>query len=173
MSSKPKTKLQSKKITKNGKVEVLHLERFTEEQLQILRGQFDDLDKDRTGTVGVEELMQFQENVGQKCTREEIIAGYFQEDDGDMQLTFEEFISRLAVKDIEEIDEIVDAFLFFSEGGKQMNIAQLRSICMNMGENKFTEDEFKALIDLTGHIPSDKFVIDTYVKDWRAKVADN
>jgi Ca2+-binding EF-hand superfamily protein len=172
MSTKPITKLQSKKITKNGKTEVIHLEKFTEEQIIALRAQFDELDKDKTGTVGVEELMQFQENIGSSCTRQEIIDGYFQDDDGDLQLTFDEFISRLALRDDAEVDDIVDAFLFFNEGRKHMDMTQLRSICMNLGENKFTEEEFTDLIGLTGHLPSDRLVVEDYVKEWRTKVAN-
>jgi Ca2+-binding EF-hand superfamily protein len=173
MSSKPKIKLQNKKVVKNGKTEIIYLEKFTETQIKLLRAQFDELDKDGTGTVGVDEIMQFHENIGQTTTREKIKEEYFGDDDGDMQLTFDEFVSRLALRDNAEIDEIVDAFLFFTEGKKYMDIVQLKSICMNMGDNKFSDDDFRELISLTDHLPSDKFEVEGYVNEWRARVSEN
>lgn len=165
-------KLQEKIITKNGRKEVIHLDKFTEEQLELLRQSFNELDKDNSGRIGVEELMEFQENIGQNCTRQEIIDGYFQDDDGDLTLTFEEFISRLAKREDLEMDEVIDAFLFFTEGRKYMDVIQLKSVLMNTGDNKFTNEEFAELIRLTGHEPSDKFQVEQYVQDWRKKMAD-
>ena len=159
-------------VNKDGKKEKIHLEQFTKTQIDLLRQSFNELDEDGSGRIGVEELMQFQENIGQNSTREEIIDGYFQDDDGDMTLTFEEFISRLASRETLDMDEVIDAMMFFTEGRKYMDVVQLKSVVMNCGDNKFTDDEFKELIRQTGHEPSDKFEVEKYVKDWRGKLAE-
>mgnify|MGYP000285622695 FL=1 len=156
---------------RNGKKEILHLNKFTEKQIELLRNSFNELDKDGSGQIGVAELMEFQENIGQNCTRQEIIDGYFQDDDGDLLLTFEEFVARLALRENMDSDEVVEAFLFFTEGRKYMDVVKLKSVLMNTGDYRFTEEEFKELISLTGHLPSDKFEVEPYVKDWRLKLA--
>lgn len=165
--------LESKTVVKDGVKQKIHLDKFTENQIELLRQSFNELDKDGSGQIGVEELMEFQENIGQNCTRQEIIDGYFQDDDGDLALTFEEFIARLALRENLDTDEVVEAFLFFTEGGKYMDIVSLKSVLMNTGDNKFTEEEFKELIKLTGHQPSDKFQVENYVREWREKMATN
>ena len=165
-------KLDNKTIIgKDGKKTQINLAHFTETQIELLRQSFNELDKDGSGRIGVEELMEFQENIGQNCDRQEIIDGYFQDDDGDMTLTFEEFISRLATRENMDVDEVVDAMMFFTEGRKYMDIVQLKSVLMNCGDNKFTDEEFKELIRLTGHEPSDKFEVEKYVKNWRVQLA--
>ena len=166
--------MESVTIVKNGKKEKIHLDKFSEKQIELLRQSFNELDKDGSGRIGVDELMEFQENIGQNCTRQEIIDGYFQDDEnGDLTLTFEEFISRLATRENMDTDEVVEAFNFFTEGRKYCDVVQLKSILMNSGDQKFTDEEFKELMQLTGHVPSDKFECEPYVKDWRLQMADD
>jgi hypothetical protein len=86
-------------------------------------GEFNEIGQSKVG-IGTTNIVayEFNENIGQTTTREKIKEEYFGDDDGDMQLTFDEFVSRLALRDNAEIDEIVDAFLFFTEGKKYMDI---------------------------------------------------
>ena len=166
-------KIEARTVTKNGKKEIIHLDHFTETQITLLRQSFNELDQDKSGTIGVPELMEFQDNIGQNCTKQEIIDGYFQDDvDGDLLLTFEEFIARLALRESGDVDEVIEAMLFFTEQRKYMDVVQLKSVLMNTGDNKFTDEEFKELIALTGHELSDKFPCEEYVKDWRKKMAN-
>ena len=163
-------KLENKTVVRNGITEKIILDKFSEKQIELLRQSFDELDKDGSGSIGVPELMEFQENIGQNCTRQEIIDGYFQDDEnGDLTLTFEEFISRLATRE----NMNVEALLFFTEGRNYIDVVQLKSILINTGDIKFTDEEFKELMQLTGHVPSDKFECEPYVKDWRLQMADD
>ena len=65
----------------------------------------------------------------------------------------------------------VEALLFFTEGRNYIDVVQLKSILINTGDIKFTDEEFKEFIQLTGHLPSDKFEVEPYIQDWRAKMA--
>jgi Ca2+-binding EF-hand superfamily protein len=184
MSSKNSkiTKLQSKTITKNGKKVLVRLDKLGEEQIRYFKKSFDELDVDSQGTIGIDEIIQYLDDIGIKMTVEEVKESYFEDDEnGDYELDFEEFVARMALREDvieakpepepEPIDEVVDAFLFFTEQRKFIDILQLKSVLMNSGENKFTTEEFDEMMALTGHQVSDKFNVEEYVPEWKAKMA--
>ena len=176
-------KLENKTIIKNGKKVVVHLDKISPKQIEYFDKSFVELDEDNTGKIGVDELILYLDNIGIKATREEIIEGYFEHDnDDDMELDFEEFVARVALReDVDEPepepepepkkeDEVVEAFKFFSEQLKYIDILHVKSVLMKTGDNKFTKEEFDEMMSLTGHLASDKFHIEDYVADWREKM---
>jgi Ca2+-binding EF-hand superfamily protein len=172
--SKSPSKLKNIIVNKDGKREIVNLESIPAETLEFLRKAFANLDSDNSGQIGLQELMEFQADIGHPLTEQEVIEAYFKDDvNGDFQLTFEEFAARMASREKIIDDEVIAAFKHFNGKMKYMDVGQLKYILTQMGgEEKFSEEDFQALLRETGHKITDKFDYELYVKEWRSKMED-
>lgn len=161
-------------MDKDGQREIVHLESIPADTLENLRKAFDNLDVDRSGNIGINELTEFHADIGNPLSEEQIIDTYFKDDkNGDYQLSFEEFAARMASREKVVDDEVIAAFKYFNGKLKYMDVGQLKFILTQLGgEEKFSEEEFQMLLRETGQKINDKFDYENYVKEWRSKLED-
>ncbi len=159
-------------VTKSSHQEIVHLESIPEEHLKYLRVAFESLDTDGSGHIGISELMHFMEGCGHPISEEEVKETFFKDDNGDFELTFEEFAARMASREKIYDDEVIAAFKHFNGKLRYMDVGQLKHILTQMGgaADKFSEEDFQCLLRETGQKMSDKFDYELYVKDWRSKM---
>ena len=167
---RPSIKYSFEKLHK-GKKYLVDLNSISDQQLHYLRKAFDNLDRDNSGTIGIDELMEFQDSIGNPLTEEEIKEMFFENDlDGDLQLDFEEFASRLASKTEVHHDPVIEALKVFSNNMKHIDALQLRFILTSLGDNRFNEEEVKSLYREADIKISDKIDIEKFVGEWREKM---
>lgn len=167
-SLKPKNLI----VQKDGNREIVHLDSIPADTLEFLRKAFDNLDGDRSGFIGIREVMEFQSDIGHPLSEEQIIEAYFADDlNGDYQLNFEEFAARMASREKIVDCEVLAAFKHFNGKLKYMDVGQLKHILTKLGgDDKFTDEEFETLLRETGQKITDKFDYEQYVKEWRSKL---
>ena len=120
---------------------------FEEELIEA----FDDLDKDRSGTITKEEFGDFMRKLGYKPTLvelQEMMEEAAKEHPG--QITFEEFknILKKSVKNEFSFNSSVEAFSIFDKKNKdKINKDLIKNILLTRGEQNMTEAEIQDLID--------------------------
>lgn len=161
-------------FTKDGRKVRILLDSIPPEKMKSLREAFDDMDRDNSDSIGIDELIEYNEDItGIRFSREQIIEVYFQDDDnGDFHLSFEEFVAREAQREFIEDDIVIEAFRYFNGNLKKMELRQLKYILLNLGDERFNEEEFETLLRLSSRHISDKIEYENYVKDWRQKLAE-
>ncbi len=158
---------------KGEKKEIINIESIPKDTLEYLHKAFLQLDQDNSGLIGIDELKQFQEDIGCPLSEEVILETFFVDDDGDYQLTFEEFAARMASRETVFDDEVINAFKHFNGKLKYMDVGQLKYILTQLGGvEKFSEGEFNELLKETGQKITDKFDYELYVKEWRNKLEE-
>jgi len=159
-------------IKKGEKKEIIHIESLNPHVLKNLEMAFDAL-KNKDDLIGIEELMDFQDRIGNPLTEDQIKETFFASaSDGCYQLNFEEFCARMASREFIFDDEVIAAFRHFNRKLKFMDVGQLKFILTQMGDNRFTEEEFEELLRETGYKINDKFNFEEYVKEWRKKLEE-
>jgi len=120
---------------------------FEEELIEA----FDDLDKDRSGTITKEEFGDFMRKLGYKPTLvelQEMMEEAAKEHPG--QITFEEFknILKKSVKNEFTFNSSVEAFSIFDKKNTgKINKDLIKNILLTRGEQNMTEAEIQDLID--------------------------
>jgi Ca2+-binding EF-hand superfamily protein len=161
-----------KAITINHKKYEVDLSKVPTDTIEKLRASFIELDEDQSGHIGVPEIMEFLEGIGQNISEEEVIENYFDENDkdNDFQLDFTEFVMRFAPR-TEIIDDLViTAFRNFAPVRSEfIDVSQLKRVLMNLGTNKFSEEEFNSAAKYLSLKENGKIEFIDFVKTWREK----
>lgn len=110
---------------------------------------FNLFDKDKNGSISVQELSQVMRNLGHTQTEEEVRRMIGEVDaDGNGTVDFAEFLTlmsrRMKAKDSQS--EILDAFkVFDKDNSGKISVKELREVMTGLGE-KLTEGEVEEMI---------------------------
>eukprot|EP01126_Amoeba_proteus_P002059 TRINITY_DN1064_c0_g1_i3.p1 TRINITY_DN1064_c0_g1~~TRINITY_DN1064_c0_g1_i3.p1 ORF type:complete len:149 (-),score=50.71 TRINITY_DN1064_c0_g1_i3:93-539(-) len=120
---------------------------ITEEYREELREAFYMFDKNRDGSISVNELSQVLRNLNQAATDAEINEMIRQVDkDGDGEIDFEEFVSMMANAKCSTEEEMRQAFAVFdSDGNGFIDKKELRSVLQQLGE-EVDEDQLNEMM---------------------------
>eukprot|EP01126_Amoeba_proteus_P002058 TRINITY_DN1064_c0_g1_i1.p1 TRINITY_DN1064_c0_g1~~TRINITY_DN1064_c0_g1_i1.p1 ORF type:complete len:137 (-),score=44.24 TRINITY_DN1064_c0_g1_i1:182-592(-) len=124
---------------------------ITEEYREELREAFYMFDKNRDGSISVNELSQVLRNLNQAATDAEINEMIRQVDkDGDGEIDFEEFVSMMANAKCSTEEEMRQAFAVFdSDGNGFIDKKELRSVLQQLGEEVCRVMSVDVLLDVT------------------------
>ena len=171
MSSKSSTSIlreSRRSFTRNGKKYLIDLSVIPKDTVETLRGAFNSLDHDNSGKIGIDEIREFLEDNGNPLSREQVIENFFEYDkNGDLELDFEEFASRMAPLNELITDPVIEAFKNFAGKSKFIDAIQLKRILVTLGKNKFTEQEVDTVFKELGVKISDMIEYEKFVNDWR------
>lgn len=107
------------------------------------------IDKDGDGTITTRELGTVMRGLGQNPTEAELVDMINEIDaNGDGTVDFPEFLVLMSrkMKEIDSVDEIIEAFKVFDRDGNGfISAAELRHIMTNIGE-KLSEEEVDEMI---------------------------
>lgn len=170
-------KTLKRRISIQGKMYEVDFSSFDDGEIQKLKKSFNELDEDKTGTIGVEEIKEFLESVGLAQTTEEVMQNFFDgiDKDGDYQLDFPEFVARFAPRTEIIDDRVVQAFRNFAPvRGKFIDVLQVKRVLMKLGNNLFSEEEFNSTMKYLNLKETDVIEFEEFVKVWRerAKIFD-
>eukprot|EP00249_Psilotum_nudum_P012010 c23528_g1_i1 orf=199-648(+) len=141
-------------------------ENLNEEQMAELREAFNLFDKDRNGSITMEELGTVMRSLGQNPTKTELQNMINEVDvDGNGTVDFSEFLSLMAakMKDTDPEEELKEAFKVFDQDHNgYITASELSHVMINLGE-KLTEEEVWQMIreadaDGDGQVNYDEFV---------------
>jgi len=173
MSSKSQSSVlrnSNRSITKNGKRYEVDLRAIPDDVVESLRIAFNALDIDNSGKIGIKEIQEFLEDNGNPLTKEQVIENFFDHDkNGDLELDFEEFASRMAPLHEIILDPVIEAFKNFAGKSKFIDAIQLKRILVSLGKNKFTEEEVDVVFKELGIKISEIIEYEKFVKEWREK----
>lgn len=173
MSSKSSSSIfrnSRRSVTRNGIKYEIDLTAIPEDVIETLRKAFNSLDHDNSGKIGIEEIREFLEDNGNPLTREQVIENFFEHDkDGDCQLDFEEFASRMAPLHEIIYDPVIEAFKNFAGKSKFIDAIQLKRILVRLGKNKFTDEEVDTVFKELNVKMSDVIEYEKFVQEWREK----
>ena len=161
-----------KRISIQGKLYEVDLTKIPEDYIEKLKNSFNELDEDKTGTVGVNEICSFLDSCGLPSNEEDVIKNYFDDidEDNDFQLDFTEFVMRFAPRTEIINDLVVSAFRNFAPtNAKFIDVLQVKKDLMHLGNNKFSEEEFEASMKYLGLKENDTIEYEEFVKMWREK----
>jgi len=161
-----------KQITIQGIKYEIDLTKVPADVIERLRNSFNELDDDKSGYIGIDEIADFLEGIGKPSSREEIIENFFDENDkdNDFQLDFTEFVMRMAPRSEIIDDYVINAFRNFAPTNSEyIDVMQLKRVLMNLGNNKFTEEEFNSAMKYLSLKELDKIQYHSFVESWRAK----
>ena len=161
-----------KTISIGGRDYQVDLSVLGEDHIEKLRNSFNELDDDKSGSIGVDEIVSFLEDTGLPSSPEEVMQNYFDDidKDNDYQLDFTEFCMRFAPRTEIIGDKVISAFRNFAPSQtKFIDVAQLKRVLMNLGNHRFTEEEFATSIKYLGLKDNDCINYEEFVKMWREK----
>ena len=166
-----------KRLSIAGKEYEVDLSILSEDQIEKLRQSFNELDEDKGGSIGVNEICIFLEDSGLPSSPEEVMQNYFDDidKDNDYQLDFTEFCMRFAPRTEIIKDRVISAFRNFAPTqAKFIDVAQLKRVLMNLGTHRFSQEEFDASLKYLGLKEKDSINYEEFVVMWRdkAKVFD-
>jgi len=157
-------------IVRNGKKYEIDLSVIPDKVVEYLRNAFNDLDYNKSGKIGVDELQEFLDNNGVSMDRDQVILNFFENDkDGDLELDFEEFASRMGKISEIKNDPVIEAFKNFAGKSKFIDAIQLKRILIKLGNQKFTDEEVDTVFKELGIKLSDKIEYESFVTNWREK----
>ncbi|KAL9653152.1 hypothetical protein ABK040_006368 [Willaertia magna] len=141
-------------------------ENLTEDQIAEFKEAFSLFDKDGDGTITTSELGTVMRSLGQNPTEAELQDMINEVDvNGNGTIDFTEFLQMMAkkMKDVDNDEDIIEAFKVFDKDGNGFISAQeFKHVMTNLGE-KLTEDEVNEMIreadiDGDGQINYSEFV---------------
>ena len=165
-------KKMKRTLTIQGKLYEVDLTKVPAEHIEKLKLSFNELDEDKSGSIGVPEICDFLDNCGLSSSPEEVMQNYFDDidKDNDYQLDFTEFCMRFAPRTEIIGDKVISAFRNFAPSQtKFIDVAQLKRVLMNLGNHRFTEEEFATSIKYLGLKDNDCINYEEFVKMWREK----
>ncbi|KAJ1560030.1 Centrin-1, partial [Cladochytrium tenue] len=124
---------------------------LTAQQLHEIREVFDLFDTDGSGSIDPSELRIVMRSLGFHPTKEEVrqMAAEFVDDDGEVSLSFEEFLFLMAAK-LSERDthaELMQAFQLFDVDGRgRIGPRELRRVARELGQ-PLADDEVVAIVE--------------------------
>ena len=140
---------------------------LSDEQIVEFREAFSLFDKDGDGTITADELGTVMNSLGQNPTQQELVDMVKEVDaDGSGEIDFPEFMTMMAKKTNDSVDEDEDlrqAFRVFTKAGKGfISVKDLHNGMSNLGEALTTEEVTEMLTeadqDTDGHLDVDEFV---------------
>lgn len=118
--------------------------RFNEKQLKEFKLAFAAIDKERTGKIGLGELMDAFKTLGMDNITIEYVVENMLDGDKDLQITQTFFVSRLSqlMNDISDEDLLLNLFSNFdSEDEGSIDLNYFIDIVTNHGKNKLSAEE--------------------------------
>lgn len=161
-----------KSISIHGRIYEIDIEKIPAEILNELRIAFDHLDQDKSGKIGIDEFQEYLYDNGTSMTVEEIKENFFDDNDvnNDFELDFYEFAARMAPRTEIIIDKVIEAFRNFAgKNSKYIDPWQLKHILMNLGNDRFTEEEVKEIFEHVEIAMGKPLQYENFVQDWREK----
>jgi Ca2+-binding EF-hand superfamily protein len=165
-------KTLKKTISIQGKLYEVDLSKIPAKDIEKLKASFNELDEDKSGHIGVEEIMDFLEGCGLPSSRQEVLENYYDDidKDNDYQLDFVEFVMRFAPRTELIKDKVVDAFRNFAPSkSKFIDVRQLKRVLITLGEQKFSEQEFESALKYLNLEENDTIEFEEFVEIWREK----
>lgn len=129
---------------------------ITQEKQRECREIFDLFDKNKDGTISIEEIGDVMRGLGACPTQAEVQELLEQVDqDGSGKIEFKEFLELYSrnMKDPETEEELIEAFRIFDrDGNGQISVEELKHILTTMGEKMSDKDVIEILkeADLDG-----------------------
>uniref|UniRef100_A0A0K2U3X1 EF-hand domain-containing protein n=1 Tax=Lepeophtheirus salmonis TaxID=72036 RepID=A0A0K2U3X1_LEPSM len=139
---------------------------FTDKQIEEFREAFGLFDRRRDGTMLIKDLVQLLRSLGQSPTKEEIDEYISSMDDGTGMIDFPEFLSLVAKREkesVEDENELKEAFrVFDKEGNGSLTRGELEYAMRNLGEG-MDEEEVNNMIKSISFDDEDKISYDKFL----------
>lgn len=143
-----------------------------EEKLLEYREAFDRFDRDKSGTVSVEEIQKTLKSYGQDLTVGEVRNMISDLDvDGSGTLDFDEFTTFIqrTTEEISEEDEVIRAFRTFDrDNNGWLSCAEFKHILTNLGD-RFTDEEVNEIFKEADLNHDGRLDYEEFVAFWREK----
>jgi len=148
-----------------------------EEKIAEYKEAFDMFDKDKGGTISVNEIVKIMKNFGYPLTKAEAKQMISEIDDnGDGEIDFEEFVTLMEkqISYVEETDDelVLRAFKFFDKNhdGKFTN-QEFKYLLTQMGD-RFTKEELDELFEECNLNPDGELDFQDFINFWKKTKAE-